>query len=91
MKNKNTETQDLFKMYQKVVKKILTTKGYKVDFTDDDSFRDWIMDKFEDKKDKLNEFSFAELTQLLMYNSMLQAIAWNMDDVKFKIERTFAF
>ena len=47
--------------------------------------------KFEDKNDKLNEFSFAELTQLLMYNSMLQAIAWNMDDVKFKIERTFAF
>jgi len=90
MKNK-IKTKDLFKMYQEAVKKVLIAKGYNVDFTDDDSFRDWIMDKFEDKNDRLKEFSFAELTQLLMYNSMLQTIAWNPADVTFKVEYNHNF
>jgi hypothetical protein len=83
-----TEVQtenDLFKMYQTVVKDIFTEKKVNVDFTDDDSMADYCMTLHECGFPK---YEFREITQLLMYNSMLQAKAFSFTPVNFILKRT---
>ena len=84
---KKKKNKDLFKMYHKVVSKMLTNKGYHFNYTDDDSLRDFIMDKFE--TNRFEEFTFAEVTQLLVYNNMVQTDAWHPMGVDFTITYKF--
>jgi hypothetical protein len=78
------EKKDLFNLYSSVVKDIFTAKNIDVDLTDDDSMADYCMGLH---KKGFPNYEFREITQLLMYNSMLQAKASTITEMNFILER----
>ena len=79
-----TKEHDLVKMYRKVVKDIFTEKNVKVDYKDDDEMADYLMTLHDMG---YPNYEFREITQLLMYNSMLQAQAMTLSKMEFKLVR----
>ena len=75
---------DLVKMYRKVVKDIFTEKNVKVDYKDDDEMADYLMTLHDMG---FPNYEFREITQVLMYNSMLQAQAMTLSKMEFKLVR----
>ena len=81
---KKTQNRDLTKMYRKVVKQILIDKKISTDINDDDAMFDLCYGLYEDG---FTGFSFKEITQLLMYNSLLGQEVASMGSSKFIVNR----
>ena len=79
-----TKEHDLVKMYRKVVKDIFTKKNVKIDYKDDDAMADYLMTLHDMG---FPNYEFREITQVLMYNSMLQAQAMTPSKMEFKLVR----
>ena len=80
-KNKMQTKRNLKKMYAKAVAKIFKNKNVvDVDMYDDDSMADYIAFQYEAG---FPTYTLPELTQLLVYNSLLQTEAWTPRGVEF--------
>jgi len=75
---------NLFEMYENVVKDIFTEKKVKVNYKDDDAMADYLMTLHEKG---FPNYQFREITQVLMYNSMLQQQAFSLTKLDFKLVR----
>ena len=74
-------TNDFFELTQDKVKDILSKNNIDVNYRDDDEFADFICDY------QSYNFEFAELQILFTYNSMLQTIAFSIENVNFYMIR----
>ena len=74
-----TRTHDFFSLAKEKVSLVLEKHNISIDFNDDDTFGDFI------QTINHSEFKSAELQFLYTYNSMLQTIAFSVDDVQFKM------
>ena len=74
----------MLEMYEKVVKDIFIKKKVKINYKDDDAMADYLMGLHTMG---FPNFEFREITQMLMYNSMLQADAFSPSKIVFKCVR----
>jgi hypothetical protein len=79
-----SEKKDLFNLYSVAVSEMFASKNVNVDFTDDDEMADYCMGLHQKGFPK---YEFYEITQLLMYNSMLQQKASTMNRMDFLVDR----
>lgn len=72
-------THDFFEMAKKRVEFILQSHNLQVDFEDDDTFNDFMLNIQQ------YNFTHGEKQILYTYNSMLQTIAFSMNIVTFNM------
>lgn len=71
---------DLFKLLQDKVAKILEGKGIEIDYTDDDTFADFMADIGD-------EFDLSQKQALYTYNWMLQSLAFDLEVEGFYMKK----
>ena len=76
-----TSKHDFFELAQDKVKSILSKNKIDINYRDDDEFADFMSDY------QIYNFEFAELQILFTYNSMLQTIAFSVENVNFYMVR----